>query len=209
MSIEIAGSKTIDDWNNLKEKIFLDFDNNKLWNKAYSFFEERMNHRYLYPAETIQNSRDLKIIGEGFSIATILCSIIEALETFYQGRYFTPSKPKNKFEYTFGESKKLYISFLTQRLPFKKPFNETLAKDFYENVRSGLLHEAATRNGWRIRIDTDVLVMKKGKEKILNRILFLEGIKEFLNIYNSELIKSNDRKQAFIRKMDSICDTAQ
>ena len=95
MSVEIAGRKTIDDWNALKAKIDADFDNNELWNEAYSFLEERINHRYIYPAKTIQDSPNSRIIGEGFSIVTILCSVIEALETFYQGKYFTPSAPKN------------------------------------------------------------------------------------------------------------------
>ncbi len=208
MSVEIAGRKTIDDWNALKAKIDADFDNNELWNEAYSFLEERINHRYIYPAKTIQDSPNSRIIGEGFSIVTILCSVIEALETFYQGKYFTPSAPKNKYEYTFGESKELFVSFFTKRWPFKKEFNEDLSKDFYSNVRCGLLHEAASRNGWRIRIDNDVLIEKNGKGKILNRVLFLQAIIDFMEQYKSELLKSKVRKEAFVRKMDSICNTA-
>jgi hypothetical protein len=208
MSFDIAGSKTIDDWKTLKDKILLDFNNSALWNEAYDFFEDRMNHRYIYPAETIQNNPNAKIIGEGFSIVTILCSLIEALETFYQGKYFTPLKPKTKFEYTIGESKNLYVSFLTKRLPFKNDFSKTVAIDFYKNVRCGLLHEAATRNGWRIRIDTAVLVDTDGKEKILNRFFLLKYVKDYIKIYRTELFKSKERKEAFIRKMDSICDTA-
>jgi hypothetical protein len=210
MSLEIAGHKSIDDWDKLKKKLLSDFDNDNLWEQAFGFFEERMNSRYIYPAKSIQDgsNSESRFVGEGFSIVTILCSTIEALETFYQGKYFTPSRPSNKFEYTMGESTKFYISFLTKRLPFQNFFDADLALDFYKNVRCGLLHEAATRSGWRIRIDTYELVEKKGKEKILNRVLFLRAIKEYIQSYKSELFRSNDRKEAYIRKMDSICNTA-
>jgi hypothetical protein len=45
----------------------------------------------------------------------------------------------------------LIISFLMTRTPFKEDFKtENMARDFYEGVRCGLLHEARTKNGWTI-----------------------------------------------------------
>ena len=52
----------------------------------------------------------------------------------------------------------MFVNFLSKREPFKQVFNEPLAKEFYKNIRCPLLHEAATRGGWVIRIDTDSLI---------------------------------------------------
>jgi hypothetical protein len=56
------------------------FSNKELWNNALDVFESRLNGRYIKPAEEIQNN--LSVTGEGFAIIAILCSLIEALETF-------------------------------------------------------------------------------------------------------------------------------
>lgn len=206
---KIAGNKTIEDWLNLKGEIDKDPNNEKLWDEAFAFFEKRVFTRYIEPAENIRNNICSKDVGEGFAISTILCSLIEALETFYQGRHFTPGKPQSRYEYTHGQSKAIFTSFLTKRDPFKNVFNDkNLAEDFYSNVRCALLHEAATRNGWVIRIDTNKLVKKHRNKKILNRNEFVKAIKNYIKSYRRELTSNEELKQAFIRKMNAICDTA-
>ena len=115
-----------------------------------------MFHRYICPAEQIQHNSS--IIGEGFSIMAILCTLIEALETFYDGLCYKYDKPRKNYEYGNGKSEKMFVNFLSKREPFKQVFNEPLAKEFYKNIRCPLLHEAATRGGWVIRIDTDSLI---------------------------------------------------
>lgn len=207
LNTQIAGKKTVRDWLNLKNLLQKDFNNNVLWDKAFIFFKDRLFTRYINPAQKIHNDICSKVLGEGFAISTILCSLIEALETFYQGKHFTPKKPHNEYEYTNGKSKEIFTNFLTQREPFKSEF-KSLASDFYYNVRCSLLHEAATRNGWVIRIDTARLIEKKSNKKVLNRYLFIESVKKYIASYKQELLKDNERKKAFIRKMDSICNTA-
>jgi hypothetical protein len=207
LDIQIAGKKTVRGWLNLKNLIEKDFNNEALWNKAFTFFKDRLFTRYINPAEKIQNDICSEFVGEGFAISTILCSLIEALETFYQGKHFTPQKPQNEYEYTNGHSKEIFKNFLTQREPFKSEF-KSLASDFYYNVRCSLLHEAATRNGWVIRVDTARLIEKDGDKKVLNRCLFIGSVKKYIKSYKQELLKDNERKKAFIRKMDSICNTA-
>jgi len=207
LDIRIAGEKTVRDWLNLKDLIQKDFDNNALWEKAFTYFKDRLFTRYINPAQKIQNDNCSEVVGEGFAISTILCSLIEALETFYEGKHFTPQRPQNEYEYTNGQSKRIFTDFLTQREPFRTEF-KSLASDFYYNVRCSLLHEAATRNGWVIRIDTARLIEKDGNKKVLNRCLFIESVKKYIETYKQELLNDNQRKEAFIRKMDSICYTA-
>jgi hypothetical protein len=190
----------------LEANIKQDFNNDDLWEEAYKFFEERVLHRYIYPAEQIQ--RNSSIIGEGFSITAILCTLIEALETFYTGRCYKYDKPRKNHEYGNGNSEKIFVNFLSKREPFNQVFDEPLAKKFYKNIRCPLLHEAATRGGWVIRIDTDSLIKKNLNKTVLNRILFLDYMKEYIEHYKKVLIGSKQRKNAFIRKMDCICKTA-
>lgn len=206
MAVQIAGKKTDEDWRLLEAKIKQDFNNDELWEEAYKFFEERMFHRYICPAEQIQHNSS--IIGEGFSIMAILCTLIEALETFYDGLCYKYDKPRKNHEYGNGKSEKMFVNFLSKREPFKQVFDEPLAKEFYKNIRCPLLHEAATRGGWVIRIDTDSLIKKDIDKIVLNRKLFLDYMKKYIEDYKNILITSKQRKNAFIRKMDCICKTA-
>ncbi len=202
--VEIADKFTDDDWGNLQKELRADFYNEELWCKALDVFETRINERYIKPAEEIQNN--LSISGEGFSITAILCSVIETLETFYEGKCYKYEKPINNNEYGNGNSKSLFVNFLSTKEPFRNIFNEDLADDFFRNVRCALLHEAMTRNGWLIRIDTDVLVEQKENGKVLNRFYFLEDIKNYISIYKKVVLGSKERKNAFIRKMNCICN---
>jgi hypothetical protein len=206
---KIAGDWTIDDWQRLKASLENDFHNDQLWNKAYTFFEKRIGSRYLIPIEIIEQNSNKK--GEGFAISAIICSLIEALETFRQGRVWRqPSKgnPLDETKEYFG-SRPIFENFLKNHEPFKGHFSEqNLAREFYQNFRCALLHEAATRNGWRIRTDTDSLVERCNGTVVLNRILFVKAIRKYMAGYKGELLGNAKLKKAYIRKMDSICETA-
>jgi len=204
--VEIAGRKTDADWYSLESQIKADFDSVELWNQALDIFEMRMNERYIKPAEEIQNN--LSVLGEGFSITALLCSLVEALETFHEGKCYKHDKPRTNHEYGNGNSESIYVQFLSNREPFSNVFDERLARDFYKNVRCALLHEAMTRNGWRIRIDTDVLVEQKEGNKVLNRFYLLEFVKRYIEKYRASVLNSKERKNAFIRKMRCICQNA-
>lgn len=211
--IKIACGKSIQDWKNLESKIKKEINNVELWEEAFSFFECRMMSRYLSPIETIKASGTY--IGEGFAIVAILCSLIEALESFYQGVFYRKSPKKGQGEPNNPEkhyycSEKLFISFLENREPFKKEFSarKSLAKNFYEDVRCAILHEAATRNGWRIRIDTQKLIIEKEGDIVLNRNIFIDYVIEYIEIYKNDLFSDILLKKKFIQKMNSICQTA-
>lgn len=203
--IQIAGTKTDVDWRLLESKIIADFSNEALWHNALDFFEVRLNERYINPAKEIQNN--LGMSGEGFAITTILCSLVETLETFHEGQCYKSEKPIGTNEYGNGKSESIFISFLSKRSPFSNIFTEPLAKDFYKNVRCALLHEAMTRNGWIIRakINTNELLEQGNGTKILNRLYFLKLTEEYIKQYRHQVLNSKDRKDAFIRKMDCIC----
>ena len=202
--VKIAENFTDKDWKSLEQKLRSNFDDKNLWDKALDIFELRLNARYIKPAEDIQ--RSFSVTGEGFAITAILCSLIEALETFYEGECYKHEKPRTNTEYGNGKSKALFVSFLSTKEPFKSTFNEELAEDFFKNVRCALLHEAMTRNGWIIRINTAALVIQIDNKKVLNRFHFLDNLKTYMKDYRSVVLGSKERKNAFIRKMNCICD---
>jgi len=206
--IKIAGDYTVGDWLKLKVQVEADSENVELWNDAFDFFEKRLRSRYLQPIKLIENNSNVD--GEGFSIVAIICSMIEALESFYQGKsYRKPIKNHPLDEETeYFKSKSIFESFLNNREPFNQYFSkDNLASNFYENVRCAILHEAATRNGWKIRIDTNSLIEKQKASIVINRVIFVQEIENYISNYKDELMNSVELKQAYIRKFDSICET--
>lgn len=206
--IKIAGDLTVGDWFLLRRKLERDPKNELLWKEAFEFFERRLSTRYIQPIEAIELKS--KNQGEGFAVCTLLCSRIEALEGFYQGRTYRKSlKGETIDESTeYFRSQPMFESFLKNREPFKQHFSTNkMALDFYENFRCALLHEGATRDGWTIRMATNSIIEKREGVTIINPIRFLTAIKEFIGKYRKELLASPTLKKAYIRKMDSICKT--
>jgi len=201
----IAGSKTADDWKSFRTKIDQSNDKN-LWEKAYTeYFLERLEKRYFVPIKLLMENSTYQ--GEGFSIVTIHCSLIEFLETSIQGlkyKYLKKGQKLSKYEYS--SSKKIFIKFLSSREPFKNHFTKDSAREFYENIRCGLLHEAQTKNGWVIHgCSSDKKIIDQ-KQRVVFRNNLQDAFTDFLNIYKHDLLNSTDYQAAFIRKFDSLCN---
>lgn len=206
-SICIAGNRTISDWNTLRPKLVQKSFDQQSWDDAKAFLDLRLEHRYFNAIEAIRSQYSNKLKGEGFAICTLICSLIEAVETFYQGTNFS-TRPSNRYEYGFGQSKKIYQDFLTKRAPFSSYFDKRLATDFYLNVRCALLHEACTRNNWVINIRNHQSVTINREQKAINRSLFVSDLKVCVNLYKDELNSSPELQKAFIRKFDGICSNS-
>lgn len=140
-----------------------------------TFILERFSERYIKPLRTPET--------HGFCIMAICCLMIEALESFWQG--WTNTK---------GCSKKAFISFFKrcqeQELDIDIREFSSLAEDFYENVRCGILHQAETTNGWRISRERDGKLFER-TTKTINAELFLDQIEEALNRYCQTLRDSD------------------
>lgn len=205
----IAGKKTVSDWNAIKPSL-ADYNNRSLWTNTYfDFYITRLTDRYLNPIKAIK--QDGGYTGEGFSIMAIICSLIEFLETTYQGtnyRYRRKDDPPLG-QYEYGSSGQIFIDFLTNRNPFNEQFDRQNADDFYKNIRCGLLHEARTIGNWTIWGNSGniILIEKTTTETIIYRDDFFEALQQFINnYYKVELLVSSDRKEAFIRKFDKLCE---
>lgn len=204
--MKIAGCLTDKDWKERKPGLVVGGDE-KPWKRIFDdFFLERLKTRYLGPVEAIQSLG--KNTGEGFSIVAIHCSLIEFLGATLEGKSYryNPGKKLKLGEFEYDGSKVMFISFLITAPPFKAVFDEALAKDFYEGVRNGLLHEARTKNGWKIRTRRTPGPFIEKDTKIVWRDDLQRAFGEFIKWYRAELPKNKSYQEAFIRKFDALCE---
>lgn len=139
------------------------------WNEVYDIFTDRIENRYFRPSESLRDHIS-SIDGFGFSMVTILCTLIEFLQSTIDGRF---EKRSNEVEYR----DKYTLLLETGRLKFysnngcnkfvwflenlhsgfkDKPNSDSnhfnsVANEFYSSVRCALLHDACTRNNWIIK----------------------------------------------------------
>lgn len=201
-TVKIARHKTVKDWFERAAELEAN-PTEKLWQRTYvEFFEARLDSRYFDPIEKISSGPQLD--GEGFAIVAIYCTLIEFLEATYQGKEFISRAPES--ETVYGFSGPMFKKFLRNRPPFNEIFiNEDLAKDFYDGVRNGLLHEARTKDNWRIRTDRKAKVSIDSANKIIYRNLLKRDFKDYLKWYEAELISKVEVQKAFKQKFSSLC----
>ncbi len=202
----IAGVKSCSDWRAIRQSLAP--GSTATWQAVFNdYFLQRLNLRYLAPIRVLQEND--KHQGEGFSIVAIQCSLIEFLETTAKGTTYRHlgrgerASSLNEFEYS--KSDDVFVAFLSSRQPFCSTFNNASAYDFYVNVRCGLLHEARTKGGWKIRADLAQGVIADVKNKIIDRNNFQTALLEYIRAYGIAIESDQMLQKAFIRKFDSLC----
>lgn len=199
--MHLAGRFTIADWQERRPPAGALADT---WDELFrDFFVQRLKSRYLAPIDLLLHKGGYQ--GVGFSVMTILCSLVEFLESTAQGiNYHWTRNTKELGEFEYGHSGKIFTSFLSTRSPFSEVFNAEVAHDFYTNVRCALLHEASTKNGWRIWAGRGDGCIANVAERIIYRNNFRHAIDEYIQGYGCELVESHDLQAAFIRKFDHL-----
>lgn len=205
LSVYIAGSKTVADWQAFRATLASGGDTDR-WREAFDgYFHARLLLRYLNPIRLLQENGTFQ--GEGFSIVAIQCTLIEFLESTIQGRIYRYRRPCDPplGTHEYSNSSDLFISFLSGRQPFARYFSRQLARDFYEGVRCGLLHEARTKGGWTIWAKSPAADIVSATPKTVYRDDFNAALLEFIDWYKGALPSDKTLQQAFIRKFDSLC----
>lgn len=202
----IAGKNSCADWEVRKQD--LTAGDAAVWRSVFNdYFMERLNTRYLRSIEVLQKND--KYQGEGFSIMAILCTLIEFLETTATGKTYRHlgrgETPKSLKQYEYSRSDEVFVAFLSTRQPFCETFNTAAANDFYASVRCGLLHEARTKAGWKIRANLAKGVVADVKNKIIDRNNFQNALLEYIRCYGVAIESDPMLQEAFIRKFDSLC----
>jgi len=203
----IAGQKTVANWKAMRARLD-GCKEAKVWKEAFNdYFEARLDSRYFMPIEALQTVQ--KYDGEGFAIVTIHCSLIEFLASTVEGLTYRhvpdDSKKEELGEFEYSSSSQLFVRFLRQQNPFKDMFSSNnKANDFYANVRCGLLHEARTKGGWRIRADGEVAI--DTNRKVIDRNKLQDAFRQFIESYGKQITHDAKLQPAFIRKFDALCE---
>lgn len=164
-------------------------------NALAGFIRDRFTERYITPLESIpQKPKDLR---NGFCTMAVCCLMIEALESFWQGL------PDTNFP---RGSSGAFCSFF-DRSDNLKDFRGH-ARDFYTHVRCGILHQAETTDGWKIRRKG---VLFDPSSKSINATRFHRQLSHCLDTYCNALTShpwTSQLWEAFRKKMKAILKNA-
>jgi len=149
------------------------FEANKDRELIANFMLERFTERYIGPLRGHPSKK------HGFCTMAVSCLMIEALESFWLGWPNSNGKSKEAFRFFF--------QLCSEQGSELGVFAE-YADDFYRSVRCGILHQAETTNGWRIR--------RKGSmfdpgAKTINATQFHHELEEVLSWYCNTLKQSD------------------
>jgi len=195
----IAGWKRRAEWHTLRARLITGKSDG--WAEAFTdFYMPRLHFRYLHPISVMQEHGTF--MGEGFAIMAVQCTLIEFLESTELGINFFYGKPG---AHEYFKSEPIFVSFLTRRMSFKDVFTEEFAKDFYQNVRCGLLHEARTKNGWRIWGGSSLQgQIVDVANKIVHRDNFQTALLAYVADYGRRLPGDATLQAGFLRKFDAL-----
>lgn len=208
--IQIAGDRTIDDWIQLEKQLVIGGDPAYWKIAATEFFYRRLDTRFLRPIHVLQHELKQAKQGEGFSIVALQCCLIEFIESTAQGRNYRFRKagePPLDLTKEYGKSGSIFASFLLEREPFKSCFSgdKIQADEFYSSIRCTVLHEASTRNPWRIWADGPTGKFLDLNRKIVYRNNFQLALEQYIAWYVSELPTSRKFQSGLIEKFKHLC----
>jgi hypothetical protein len=194
------------------------------WKTVIDRFESRINDYYFNPIEKVKDPNKLK--GEGFTILTIQCALIEMFASFKVGKIHNHRKRGNNPLFEYKGSHECFIPFLHSEPIFENHFFNNLnepdkpfvANEFYDKVRCGLMHEARTKEEWVINAKakydgTETIFITQntvtGKisvdRNILNKQL-RKYFKDYLTKLSENSITGGALRRLFARKLDHLYD---
>lgn len=216
-------------WSTSRTDLNNSYEYSEKWGKIIDLFQQRIFDFYFAPIDGIIKSNKQK--GEGFSILTLQCALIEIFAAFRVGKIHNRNKPRTGgLKYEYSSSSRCFVEFLQSEEIFKnhffivddkgekqtnKPFN---ADQFYDRVRCGLMHETRTKQDWLItsaikdssrpqQFITENLIKKT---KSVNRTLLQKRLLDYFEKYMKELKQKDDTGNKFrrllSRKLDHLFD---
>src|SRR5439155_22665118 len=108
--------------------------------------------------------------------------------------------------YEYNISAELFVSFFRNRPPFSEEFDEALAREFYAEIRCGLLHEARTKGGWKVWAQAPDRSVVDRTRRIIYRNTFQNALDDLIRWYETRLPIDPALQEAFIRKFVYLCD---
>ena len=214
------------EWTKIREKLNKNYKYDDTWKEAINLFEKRLKHTFFDPIQLVIDNKRRK--GEGFTIVSVQCALIEMLSAFRQGKNFNHKMQRNSQNYEYKKSEEMFTCLLLEAPIFQdifwqldtknqrkinQPYN---ASDFYKNVRCGLMHEGRTKRNWHIDTEPNGILVKsekrfivtKNEKKIIYRTVLHYRLLEYLDGYYNELRQDSQDgeklRKYFARKLDHL-----
>lgn len=154
------------------------------------FFIERFTERFVTPVESTP-----VVAKHGFTMMALSCLLIETLESFWSG-----------WPTTDGRSQLAFCQFFSRTSRFHSLLGHV--PGFYKHVRCGILHQAETTGGWRIRRQGPLF---DPVALTINATAFHRELQREILNYGSLLRTEpwdGERWVLFRKKMKAICASA-
>jgi hypothetical protein len=161
-----------------------------------AFVDQRYRERFFEPVEKLMESPG-QLQGYGFAIMALCSLLIESLQCYRYGLPTTYEAEYKKSLNAFNPPANYRIS-PTERKSGREAFQDFFSLDihkelfpgvdgvvFYNAIRNGLLHQAQTKQGWRIRGDQPRAW--NSTDKIVDRTRFANALKSAFEKYVEEL----------------------
>lgn len=214
-------------WTAKRQVVRNSYDNMEHWNEIIERFKTRIEDFYFTPIEKVKDPNKLK--GEGFTILTIQCALIEMFAAFKNGKIHKFNKNVNDPAYTYKRADDCFIPFLHSESIFENHFHRFdngdkvvdqpfSATEFYNKVRCGLMHEARTKGEWVInakkiyQINEVVYITRDTINSTISidRTILNNRLKNYFGEYLNNLAQVTDDgrslRRLFARKLDHLYD---
>ncbi|MES9947191.1 MAG: hypothetical protein ABW080_19745 [Candidatus Thiodiazotropha sp.] len=211
------GGFTINEWTKKRDILKHNLEYSPHWEEAVNWYNERLKRRYFDPMKRMEKYAT----GEGFSLVTIHCSIIEHFASITQGKIHNHKRNNLSPAYEYSSSSQHFQEFLNNSYLFSEYFTASSgscsifdSSDFYSNVRCALLHSACTKNNWRINTlscghsnpDQKIMTINGQGIKRLFRDILAKKLSKFLENYKIEIKESTIKRLYFARIIDHLCE---
>jgi len=214
-------------WIRKRQVVKNSYEFNEHWTEIIKRFEARIEDFYFSPIDKVKDPNKLK--GEGFTILTIQCALIEMFAAFKYGKIHKSNKSRTDPNYTYKRADDCFIPFLHSEPIFEnhffkfengnkledQPFSAT---EFYNKVRCGLMHEARTKGEWVINAkksyhqpETVYIIRDTETNRIsIDRTVLNKQLKKYFGDYLFSLSQSTTDgsrlRRLFARKLDHLYD---
>jgi hypothetical protein len=158
------------------------------------FIYHRLHRRYIVPLSKVPVK-----YKSGFLIMATACLLIETLQSFFDGTKETPKPNRDAFKEFFKRENANFPG---------------LADDpvgFYISIRCGILHQAETKNGYRLTREMNKPLFDKST-KTINANKFLESLDRCLERYIETLRLAKPTSVIWknaVQKLGFICDNCK
>ena len=157
------------------------------------FIKQRLTERYITPFPQDYHTKE-NDPQYGFLIMASMCLLIETIQAFKEG--------KSKFKQ--NEVSKAFKNFFKQEQEIFR-LSTKVAKDFYSNVRCGILHQGEVGYYWKISsLQEENIIKVEADTKTINAPRFLEGMKTVLDKYIQSLANNENLFDNCIKKISAI-----